>query len=229
MRILSLPNGEEVEFAVRRSARARNMLLHVGRLDGTVELVLPRHATLTEGLEFAREKGGWVQRRLDEVIRPIPFADGGEVPVLGVPHVIRHIPRTRGAVRREGNQLIAPGHPEHLPRRIRDWLCSEAKLEIGARARTMARRIDHRPRRIVIRDQRTRWGSCSHEGNLNFSWRLIMAPEPVLDYVVAHEVAHLEELNHGRKFWALVDDLCPEAGWSRRWLVDNGVQLHRYG
>lgn len=229
MSVLSLPGGSEVPLAVRRSKRARNILLHVGTLDGSVELVLPQRVPLAEGLSFARSKGKWVQRRLSEVLGPIPFADGQEVPFLGEPHVIRHLPSPRGTVRRCGTELIAEGYHEHVARRVRDWLCAEARREITRRAGTKARMLGRPHGRITIRDQRTRWGSCTHEGNLSFSWRLVMAPEPVLDYVVAHEVAHLQELNHGRGFWALVDRLCDHPDRSRRWLVENGVHLHRYG
>lgn len=229
MKVLPLPGGSEVPLAVRRSKRARHILLHVGTLDGSVELVLPHSVPLAEGIDFARSKGAWVQRRLSEVLGPIPFEHGQQVPILGNPHVIRHVPSARGTVRRDGSELIAEGPEEHLRRRVRDWLFKEARREITTRARTKALLLSRQPSRIAIRDQRTRWGSCSHEGNLNFSWRLIMAPERVLDYVVAHEVAHLEEMNHGPRFWALVDQLCAAPDACRRWLVENGVNLHRYG
>lgn len=229
MELLALPGGRRVPLAIRRSSRARHILLHVGTLDGTVELVLPRRASLSEGLSFVQSKGIWIEGRLAQVLGPIPLAHGQTVPVLGDPHLIRHVPSPRGVVRRQDGTLIAEGRPEHVPRRVRDWLCAEARTEIIRRVRTKAMTLGRQPGRIAIRDQRTRWGSCSHSGNLNFSWRLIMAPEPVLDYVVAHEVAHLRELNHGRRFWALVERLCERPDWSRRWLVENGVQLHRYG
>lgn len=229
MTVLPLPDGGEIELAVRRSARARHILLHVGTLDGAVELVLPPRVPIDEGVDFARSKSKWVQRRLDEVLGPIPFTDGQDVPVLGFPHRIEFMPARRGTVTRDGGRLIAEGPEEHLPRRVRDWFIAEARREIVPRVHDKARSIGRPVGRVSIRDQRTRWGSCSHRGDLNFSWRLVMAPDHVLDYVVAHEVGHLQEMNHSRRFWAVVDRLCDEPASARRWLVKNGINLHRYG
>lgn len=229
MKLLALPCGSEVPVTVRRSSRARHILLHVGTLDGSVELVLPQRVPLSEGMNFARSKRMWIEQRLARVQQRVPFADGVEIPVLGAPHIIRHEPSVRGRVRREDGILIAEGRPEHLARRVRDWLCSEARREITSRVDEKARRLGQQRGRITIRDQRTRWGSCSHSGNLNFSWRLVMAPEPVLDYVVAHEVAHLREMNHSRRFWSLVEGLSGDVSGARQWLNRNGLLLHRYG
>lgn len=229
MKLLALPCGSEIALSVRRSGRARHILLHVGTLDGSVELVLPNRVPLSEGMAFARSKRNWIEQRLAKVQQRVPFEDGMEVPVLGVPHIIQHIPAARGRVRRDGAALVAESRPEHLARRVRDWFCAEARREITARVDDKARRLGQSRGRITIRDQRTRWGSCSYSGNLNFSWRLIMAPEHVLDYVVAHEVAHLRELNHGERFWSLVEGLSDDISGSRQWLAQNGLQLHRYG
>jgi hypothetical protein len=118
---------------------------------------------------------------------------------------------------------------EHLARRVRDWFRSEARARIGVLVRDKAAVLGQTPGRITVRDTKSRWGSCSHDGNLSFCWRLVMAPASVLDYVVAHEIAHLAEHNHGPEFWRLVGTLTADVGGGRAWLKRNGGRLHRIG
>ena len=226
---LELPGGGEVEIRVRRSPRARRILLHVGSVAGDVELVLPRWASRAEGMSFAKSKTRWIERRLGQVLTPIEFEHGTPISILGKSLKIDFREGGRGAIARNGTALIVTGKDIHLPRRVKMWLRAEAAREIAMRVTEKARSIGRRERRIVIRDPRTRWGSCSPEGSLSFSWRLLLAPERVLDYVVAHEVAHLVHLHHGRRFWQLVDRLCDDAATARAWLRMNGGELHRYG
>ena len=151
------------------------------------------------------------------------------MPLGGVEHTIRHVPHKRGVVRRQGAEILVAGRPEHLARRIRDWFRKEARSKIGRLVGDKAAALNRTAGRITIRDTRSRWGSCSAGGNLSFCWRLVMAPETVLDYVVAHEVAHLAEPHHGPKFWRLVETLTSDMEASREWLKLNGEALHRYG
>ena len=228
-RTLALPGGGGVDLVVRRSARARRILLQVGLIDGEVELVLPRGARMREALEFADQKAAWVERRLDLVMPRVPFNDGAEVPFLGAALRIRCIGGPGVAARRVAGELIVPGREDTLSGRVGRWYRGEARREIVARVGEKAHRLGRRSGGITVRDQRSRWGSCSEDGNLNFSWRLILAPEPVLDYVVAHEVAHLAEMNHGARFWRHVGRLCAEPEAARAWLRLRGASLHRFG
>ncbi len=218
-----------LELRVRRSSRARRLALRIDPRHDQPELVLPRGVSLEEGRRFAAGRAQWLRRRLAELPPRVPFAAGSMIPVLGVPHRVRHEPGTRGGVRRAAGELIVSGPVAELPRRLEAWLKAEARRLLGARARSAAARLGRDPPPIGVRDPATRWGSCSAQGKLSFSWRLMMAPEAVLEYVVAHEVAHLEHANHGPRFWRLVDELCP--GWSeaRRWLRRHGAALHRHG
>ncbi len=125
-------------------------------------------------------------------------------------------------------RLLVSGDQQHAPRRFEDWLRAQARQDLSQRVAYHAARLQVRPRRITVRDQATRWGSCSSTGTLSFSWRLIFAPPAVLDYVAAHEVAHLREMNHGPRFWRLVKDTMPEMNAARRWLRDYGAELHRF-
>ena len=226
---LSLGDGHDVPVHVRRSRRARRILLHVGVYDGKVEIVLPPGASLREGMGFAATQTGWVADQLSRLNDAVPFADGAVFPLLGDPVTIRRTHSRSALPVLEGCELLVGGRENTLPGRVRRWLRHRAFAEIKPRADAMGQTLGRKPVRISMRDTRSRWGSCSRAGNLNFSWRLVMAPEHVLDYVVAHEVAHLREMNHSDRFWSLVGTLCDDVGQARGWLRANGAELHRYG
>ncbi|MBV9523058.1 MAG: M48 family metallopeptidase [Alphaproteobacteria bacterium] len=224
--------GRTVKLRVRKSARAKRVALHVDAASEGVELVLPHRVALATGLEFLREKRGWVEQRLALLPERIRFDDGAEVPILGVPHRIRHRGERAGGrptVEIAAGEIRVFGPAAHIARRVRDHLMVLAREEIARRARRLAARIERRVARVSVRDPKSRWGSCASSGNLAFSWRLILAPETVLHYVVAHEVAHLIEMNHGVRFWRLVEQLAPGAARQRLWLKRNRARLFRYG
>lgn len=222
-------DGQDVPLIIRRDGRARRFTLSVDQAKGDLRLVLPRRAALREGLEFVHSKQGWIEDQLAALPPHLPFVDGAEIPILGEPHRIRHLPGARRGVWRAEGAIWVSGQEEHLSRRVTDFLKAEAREALSDRARAKAAIIDRKIVKIAVRDTRSRWGSCSSDGYINFSWRLILAPEPVFDYVVAHEVAHLVHLDHSRRFWALVDDLTPETLWAQRWLKRDGSRLLRYG
>ena len=217
--------GRQVAITVRRSRRARRLALKVSSSGAGVELVLPWRAGLARGLRFAESQADWIARRLADLPAPVRLADGQSVPFRGVQHRIRHRPNGPGQVRVEANEIHVAGDAEDLPLRLTNWLKGEARRELEAQARAYAAELGAEFRGLVVRDTRTRWGSCSAAGRLSFCWRLIMAPGWVLDYVVAHEVAHLVELNHGPRFWRLVARLGPDRHRARQWLKANGPRL----
>jgi hypothetical protein len=228
LKILRL-EGIEVPLVVRRNPRARRLTLRLDQASGAAQLSLPRGVALAEGLNFARSRSDWIRAQLETLPPRVTFAAGAQVPYLGDAHVIRHAPGARRGVWREAGTIWVSGFAEHLARRATDFFKGEARRELSERARDKAAGIGRQVSRVSIRDTRSRWGSCSSDGELNFSWRLILAPEAVLDYVVAHEVAHLVHLNHGPRFWALVATLTAEVAGPRRWLRENGGALLRYG
>jgi predicted metal-dependent hydrolase len=186
--------------------------------------------SLGVALRFAETQAGWIAARLKRMPARRPFVDGAEVPLFGVPHRIRHWPQARGTVWLEAGEIHVAGHAEHLSRRLRDWLIAEIRQRLIPLAHAKAARIERIVKRVSVRDSHTRWGSCGPDGGLAFSWRLVLAPPEVLDYLVAHEVAHLVHKNHGPRFWALTERLCegPMAG-PRAWLRANGETLLQYG
>jgi len=221
----------KVPVRVRVSRRARRLALKIDAVGDAVELVLPPRTSLPRALNFLKSNRDWVETRLAALPPRITFEDGQKVPVLGVPHRIRHVARSRehGPVWLEAGELRVSGEKAHIARRVRDFLKELARDEVGRRARRLAAQLDRKIGRISVRDTTTRWGSCSANGNMAFSWRLVMAPEAVLHYVVAHEVAHLAEMNHGSRFWRLVDKLVANVERQRDWLNHNRAWLLRIG
>jgi predicted metal-dependent hydrolase len=232
---LSLPSGREATLTVRRSPRAQHISLRILPAGPGAELVLPLRVSRRQGLAFAHAKAGWLENRLGDLPKPVPFADGASFPLLGRPVRIRHVEGLFEEAWRSGRELHVSGPRRILPDQVARWLRNKAAKEIVSRVEENARRLRRSTglRRdvgqITLRDTRSRWGSCSPTGDLNFSWRLVMAPEHVLDYVVAHEVSHLVELNHSRRFWDVVDRLVGDSEDARLWLRDRGLELHRYG
>src|SRR5487761_47129 len=227
---IALSSGERPLKIVRRRS-ARRVILRLDDEDDAVILTLPRYASFAAALRFLEDNRGWIEQRLDELPPRVAFADGVEIPILGVPHVIRHraASRGRGAAWLEPGALCVAGDPSHLARRVTDFLRELARHELGRRAGAMAAAIGRRVLRISVRDTKTRWGSCAHDGALGFSWRLILAPAAVVDYVIAHEIAHLKHMNHGTRFWRAVEDLAPGSGAQRSWLRRNRARLLRFG
>lgn len=227
--VLDLGGGHAIPLEVRRNRRAQRISLRVDPIGPRLILVMPWSAPMRRGLDFVAEKALWVQNKLARAPEAVPFVDGVEIPYLGDLHVVRHRPDARGGVWRDGGAIHVTGAPEHLPRRLTDWLKAEARRELTNRSHEKAARIDMRIAGISVRDTRSRWGSCSATGRINYSWRLILAPEFVLDYVVAHEVAHMVEMNHSPAFWAQVARITDNADAGRRWLKHKGATLHVYG
>lgn len=218
-----------IPLVYRQDARARAIILRFDRELGHLVVVLPKRATAAEGRRFALRNRDWIVDNAARLPRPVPFAAGRVIPFLGQPHRIRHWPTARGVVWLADSEIHVAGQPEHLPRRVQDWLKLEARREISRRAHEKAELLGKKIRRITLKDTKTRWGSCSPSGCLAFTWRLIFAPPHVIDYVVAHEVAHMKELNHSPRFWRLVAELTRHEKSARHWLQTEGLHLHRYG
>jgi predicted metal-dependent hydrolase len=217
-------------LSIRVNPRARRLLLRIDASARAVELVLPRGVPAEHGLKFLNAQRGWIAARLEALPPVVAFAEGALVPVFGVPHrICRESDPAAVPVAIVDGEIRVRGAAEHVARRVRDHLVGLARQELNRRARLLAARIDRPVAAVGVRDTRSRWGSCSSKGRLSFSWRLVLAPEAVVDYVVAHEVAHLVEMNHGPRFWRLVRTLTPDAAAARAWLKRNRNRLFSYG
>jgi predicted metal-dependent hydrolase len=231
--------GETHYVLLKRIASARRFTLRVRAATRDVVLTMPPRSSLNNARVFVERHAAWIGVRLDRLPKPMPFGPGETVPVRGVMHKIAHRPKDRGTVwiepvRRDFSEgslpmLCVSGETPHVARRVRDFLIREARRDLETAALRHAAKIGVTPRRITLRDTTSRWGSCSSTGSLNFSWRLIMAPSYVLDYLAAHEVAHLVHMNHSASFWKIVYKLSAHVDRAEAWLKANGADLLRYG
>lgn len=227
--------GATYGVRVRRSAAARRLILRVKADSGDVVLTVPKRLALRHARDFAERQGGWIAARMARLPERQPFEPGAVIPLRGMPHRLALRAGLRGAVRIEaagadGMPVLSfAGDPAHFPRRVLDFLKAEAKRDLTAASGSYAARLGVTISRIVIKDTKSRWGSCSAQGALSYSWRLILAPPLVLDYLAAHELAHRVELNHSARFWSVVAAICPQWQEAENWLTRQGAGLHRYG
>ena len=230
-------DGIHAPVEIRRHPTARRLTLRVSRTQRSVILTIPRTSDFREADKFLARSLDWVRERLEGVPEPVAFANGVCIPLRGVPHEIvfagpasgRPVVEVVPGVGGRASRLVVTGAPAFAPRRLKDWLIAEAARDLDASVAHHAKNLKLRARRITLRDQKSRWGSCSSAGQLSFSWRLILAPSLVLDYVGAHEVAHLAEMNHGPRFWRLVKATMPKLDEAKVWLRCHGAELYRYG
>jgi predicted metal-dependent hydrolase len=254
---LRLP-GIGCNVELRRSPRAKRFSLKVSHVERAAILTLPHRGRVEDASAFLSRHAEWLRRQLERLPEPVPFGDGAVIPLRGELHRLKftsaqrhagvvtvingglsempHSPaaqnspcQTGGASSSTLPAICISGDAVHAPRRLSDWLRLEVRRDINRSILKHAKTLSCSPKRIAIRDQATRWGSCSTSGTLSFSWRLIFAPPFILDYVAAHEVAHLREMNHGPRFWRLVRDAVPSMQTARLWLKTNGAELHRFG
>jgi predicted metal-dependent hydrolase len=222
------------QVRLQRHRNARRYTLRVQAATREIVLTMPPRGNVRDAEAFATKHGAWIVSRLSRLPQPAPFRDGAVVPLHGEPHRIEHRPGERGTVWVElgddgSRTLCVAGETPHVARRVRDYLKREAKRELEAVSRGYAEQLGVKVVRVSVRDQASRWGSCSTTGVLSYSWRLILAPPFVLDYLAAHEVAHLVEMNHSRAFWRVVGRICPNMTRAKAWLDAHGADLHRYG
>ena len=221
--------GRNIPVRIRKNTRARRMILRIdNNINGAV-VTLPSWTSEREALLMVQEKSDWVLTKLDNMPTKISFESGVQIPFLGEYHIVYHDPNQKEVVKKGENEIRLGGREEHLSRRLGDWLRKEAKIIIQPKAIAMAKKLNKKIGRISIRDTKSRWGSCAASGNLSFCWRLILTPEWVLNYVIAHEVSHLRHMNHGPEFWQTVADFNVRVDAARVWLSKNAEQLHRYG
>jgi len=221
-----LDGDPPIPLILRRTARARRISLRISQLDGRVTLTMPAKLAEREALDFARSKEGWIRKHLATRGAEVNVGLGSQIPLGG-----RLLQVTAGTGRRVeilADAVAVPGPADRVGRRLGAFLKEVARDRLAAACDDYAARLGKPYARISMRDTRSRWGSCTSDGGLMFSWRLIMSPPEVLDYVAAHEVAHLAEMNHSPAFWAQVEQIYGDYAAPRKWLRTQGNDLHRY-
>ncbi|MCO6390912.1 DUF45 domain-containing protein [Aliihoeflea aestuarii] len=214
------------------NARAKRLTLRIDAGGKGLRITIPPGVAPREVDKFLERHSGWLEARLAKLPGDATLRPGARLPLRGVPHLIVHRPgRGTVSIGDAGGEpaLIVHGDERHLPRRLADFLKREAKRDIAVLVEKHTASVGRPAKSIRFKDTTSRWGSCTSDGALSFSWRIMMAPKPVIDYLVAHEVAHLKEMNHGPKFWALCRDLCSRTDEARAWLKKNGGALQAIG
>jgi predicted metal-dependent hydrolase len=243
LRLLDPPTQERIEVVhlghsypvvVKRTAQARRYTLRIKTATREALLTMPMRGSMATAKDFADRHGGWLAARYAKLPEMVDFVVGAQVPLRGELHRIEHRPGARGTVWVEtgtgGERILAvTGEVGFLARRIRDFMKREARKDIDVAAHAHAQALGVKLKRIAIKDTKSRWGSCASDGTLSFSWRMVMAPPFVLDYLAAHEVAHRVEMNHSPRYWRVVASIFPEYEKAEAWLKRHGTELHRWG
>lgn len=216
--------------AVRRNPRSKRLTLKMSRISGEPVLTLPPRVSLSVGQTFAQKHAHWIATRIKQRAITVYFEDGAVFPLRGTMTQIIHQQRVIGGIAYDPDThtLCVGGQPAHLSRRVCDYLKKQALHDLTQAVRFYENKIGLKSTGITLRDTVSRWGSCSSRGHLNFSWRLIMAPDFVLDYLAAHEVAHLQEMNHSVRYWHLLKGICAHTDEAERWIKQHGAALHLY-
>lgn len=225
--------GRTLPLRIVENDRARRLTLRIDAGGQGLRITVPAGVARSEVERFLTRHQGWLEQRLAKIPERPQLRPGVRIPVRGVPHLIVHEPSPRGTVRLEAGEsgplMIVNGDRRHLPRRIADFLKREARRDIEVLVAKHAAKVGKKAKAIRLKDTTSRWGSCTSGGTLSFSWRIMMAPPAVIDYLVAHEVAHLKEMNHGPGFWKLCKELCPDTERCKAWLKRNGTALQAIG
>jgi predicted metal-dependent hydrolase len=221
--------GRTLHLRIIENNRAKRLTMRIDTGGRGLRVTVPPGLPMRDVDEFILRHQGWLETRLTKYPDRPKLRPGVKLPVRGLNHALLHEPAKRGSVEQghdeDGAYLIVHGDRLHFGRRLSDFLKREAKRDIEPMALALAGKTGRKVKSIKFKDTSSRWGSCTSDGNLSFSWRIMMAPKPVIAYLVAHEVAHLTEMNHGVKFWRLCQELCPEMDKAKAWLKRNGAAL----
>lgn len=225
-------DGRRVPVKLIVNPRARHVSVRIDPTRREAIATAPSQRHLKHAAQFAAERAGWIAQELSRLPQGVSLTPGSSVPLRGVEHLLvfehgRAAPRAEGG---DGSRLIVPAPDVALfESRLMRFFKDQAREDLIDRVAAHAVTLGVRPVRLQVKELRSRWGSCSVDGVLSFSWRLVLAPPFVLDYLAAHEVAHLREMNHSRRFWAHVKRCIPDYESGRAWLHERGSELHAVG
>jgi len=220
-----LNNEPDLEIFLRQQSNAHRITLRVSALDGKITITGPNDLDLKEFKKFAESKKSWLKSKRQSFEPPVFVSEGVKIPILGVKTKITcdEIQKPK----KVGN-LLYVNTKKSVSSQVKKYLTELCRTHLNFMCQGFSKRLGSKIRKVTLRDTRSRWGSCSSDANLMFSWRLVMAPEDVLAYVAAHEVAHLKHMNHSKDFWGTVEYLFGPYKKERAWLKQNGPLLHRY-
>ena len=232
---ITLLTGKTFDFSkefpfdvkVKKTSVAKKLVLRIDSKDHCAILSIPKYCLRKQALKFLQENEVWIINTLANLPKLSNFADGDEISVFGKIYKICHENKHKGT-RFEGDLLKVGGDKVFLHRRVKDFLKKEAVDKLAEISIKTAEKIGVKIASVTVKDTKSRWGSCSTKGNINYNWRIVLAPKKVIDYLVCHEVSHLKHPNHSTDFWSTVESLCPSYKDSRNWLKTHGKELYKY-
>lgn len=217
-----------LDIKVVKSPAAKRLTLRIDAKERVPVLTLPPRCSSVRAIDFVEQHREWIKECLSKIPKPKTFEDGEKISILGREYTICHTPNARRGVYAENNILYVSGAKEFLHRRVCDYIKKTAQKEFLKKSRLLAAKIGCKVKSVTIKDTKSRWGSCSSLDNINYNWRIALAPEFVIDYLIAHEVSHLRHPDHSRSFWQCVKNLHPRCGEGRLWLKTQGKELYLY-
>lgn len=224
-----LIDGEFVEVTVRWNAQAKRLIMRVDPRSGDVSVTLPKRASLKQARKFIEERIGWISDQREDIVAAAPLACGEIIDFKGISHSISFTDIAPRKIWIEDDCIYVGGPVDLAAGRLQRWLKKQAKQALVEAVDRHAETLGLDFNAVSVTDTKSRWGSCSSKKNLRFSWRLVLAPPEILNYVAAHEVAHLEEMNHSQDFWDLVEICDAKCKTHRRWLKSEGQRLFAMG
>ena len=225
MKKIFLEDEPDLEIFLRQNSNSRRITLRISALDGKITITGPNYIGFKEFRKFAESKKSWLKSKRMSFEPPIFVSEGTKIPITGIETKISLSDFSEP--KKIGNILFV-SKEKPVSTQVKSYLKAIGRIQLDCMCKEFSERLGSRVRKITLRDTRSRWGSCSNDANLMFSWRLVMAPEAVLAYVAAHEVAHLKHMNHSKDFWETVEYLFGPYEKERGWLKQNGSYLHRY-
>lgn len=227
-KIFDIKEALGIDIKIVQCSNSRKLILHIDSKERIPVLSIPKYCTRKRAISFVNENMDWITESLKKLPAQQEFKDGETICIFGKNYTISHQPQARCGVRPEGNLLIVSGGAEFLHRRVRDYIKKQAENEFYTRSAALAVKIGGKVNSVVIKDTKSRWGSCSTLNNINYNWRIALAPEFVISYLTAHEVAHLKHQDHSPAFWKCVGELCADWKKGHSWLKENGKSLYAY-
>ena len=218
--------GFDIEVVV--SKRAKLLGLRIDAKKRLPVLTVPKICSRKRAVKFVMEQKEWIDEHLQKIPQRRPFMEGEKICLNGCKYQLKHCQDLRAGVMIENQFLLVSGSKDFFSRRVRDFIKEQAQKILYQMSVEKASKIGCKVNRVVIKDTKSRWGSCSSLHNINYNWRIVLAPKKVIDYLTAHEVAHLKYQNHSADFWKCVDELAEDLQYGREWLKDNAESLNEY-
>ena len=219
-------NKKIYKVKIKKNLRAKRIILRISNISPYIYLTIPKNENEKNAIDFLLRNKEWVLNELKKIPKKILFLNNSEIPYMGVPHRIVHAGEYTNLIYVYDKKIMVFGKKEEISKNLKNWFYHKAKIEILNIAKLKVGFLNKKYNKVKIKDLKSSWGTCGENGNLSFSWRLILAPKHVMEYIVVHELCHLVELNHSKKFWRLVTDLFPQKKLSQDWLKTNGTYLH---